>query len=602
MKKLIVFLLVTVLLAGCAEKPIETTAPTEPVPTTVPETTEPVEKAPVFYFSNALEMDRLYSMRTDGTDLTLVLDAQCWNVTHADDTVYFTSMDCLYAYRIPTGEQKLLAKGVMDYVLDGNDLVYSAEYYGQPLMHLRHIDLTTLEDTLLLSTGYTAFTLCDGNLYYTDYTEDFTQLLMLYQLRTGQTKTLCDKADSYYLLHAAPGGVYCNVNFDYWAFISTDGDFRRDDRIPNTGSLLHVDENGVFCAEYFSEDYSLYYVDNSGTETDILRRTDLSGCLLMPLPEGNWLLQFNTPTPWGPELVYGYPEHYAYRVDYSILDSQWNLKTLDCAGVAGNMFRDGDFPVLDSSTARKPVTTALCNLFVKNYGYEGTEPLCSTTHGAWLNIADGKADLAFLAAPTPEEEAYLKEKGVEVEMKLYGGDGLVFIGHQDNPVTNLTHEQIIGIYQGRITNWKEVGGPDHPIHVYFRDDQSGSQRLFEKLVFKGLEIPDFYALGFPEIDTMSSIVGEIMLDPYAIGYSIMTYLSEVYENEALKVFSVNGIVPSPETVKDRTYPYNTQGYLVIRSDEPADSPARRLFDWFGCPMSDEILIQSEVTPLRDDTK
>jgi phosphate transport system substrate-binding protein len=263
------------------------------------------------------------------------------------------------------------------------------------------------------------------------------------------------------------------------------------------------------------------------------------------------------------------------------------------------MFAEGDFPVIDSSTARKPVTAELYNLFVESYGYEGSKPLCSTTHGAWLNIADRKADIALLAAPTEEEQAYLRERGVEIEMKLYGGDGLVFIGNKANPVTNLTHEQIIGIYRGRITNWSEVGGPDHPITVYYRDDQSGSQRLFEKLVFKGQSIPDFEKLDFQRLDEMSTIVDTILEDPWSIGYSIMTYLDDVYAEENLQVFSVNGVNPSPDTVKDASYPYHTQGYVVIRKDEPADSPARRLYNWFGCKVSDELLTDCGVSPLHE---
>ena len=90
-------------------------------------------------------------------------------------------------------------------------------------------------------------------------------------------------------------------------------------------------------------------------------------------------------------------------------------------------------------------------------------------------------------------------------------------------------------------------------------------------------------------------------DPYSIGYSIMTYLDDVYENEQLKVFAVDGVVPSVDTVKDGSYPYHTQGFVVIRSDEPKSSPARRLFDWFGSPVSDEILIANGITPLHGES-
>ena len=183
-------------------------------------------------------------------------------------------------------------------------------------------------------------------------------------------------------------------------------------------------------------------------------------------------------------------------------------------------------------------------------------------------------------------------------MKLYGGDGLVFIGHPENPVRDLTHDQLLDIYRGNITNWKEVGGPDAPITVFYRDDQSGSQRLFEKLVWKDAEIPDFSALGFSREEEMSSIVDMVQNDPYAIGYTIMTYLGDVYGEDSLRVFSINGVLPSPETVADGTYAYHTQGYLVIRADEPEGSPARRLFNWFGCPISADLLNRCGVTPLQ----
>ena len=99
---------------------------------------------------------------------------------------------------------------------------------------------------------------------------------------------------------------------------------------------------------------------------------------------------------------------------------------------------------------------------------------------------------------------------------------------------------------------------------------------------------------------MSTIVDIVISDPYAIGYSIMTYLDDVYSNDSLKIFAVNGVVPSVDSVKDSTYPYHTQGYVVIRSDEPEGSPARRLYDWFGSSVCDEILIANGITPLHGD--
>lgn len=285
---------------------------------------------------------------------------------------------------------------------------------------------------------------------------------------------------------------------------------------------------------------------------------------------------------------------------YIVLDMESaKLYIVDLNGLYSELFADGDFPVMDSSTARKPLVQNIYRFFCLDTGYGGAEPLCSTTHGAWLNIADKKADIALLAAPTKEEETYLKEQGVEVEMKLYGGDGLVFIGNSACGVTDLTLDEVRAIFRGEITNWSELGGADHAIHVLYRDDQSGSQRLFEKMLFKDGDVPDYEALGFNRLDEMSTLVSACLDDPYAIGYSIMTYLNDVYSNGALLAFSLNGYSATPENVRTGDYPLGTKGYVVIRSDEPEDSPARRLYNWFGSPLSDTFLTSCGITPLSE---
>lgn len=285
---------------------------------------------------------------------------------------------------------------------------------------------------------------------------------------------------------------------------------------------------------------------------------------------------------------------------YIVLDMESaKLYIVDLNGLYSELFADGDFPVMDSSTARKPLVQNIYRFFCLDTGYGGAEPLCSTTHGAWLNIADKKADIALLAAPTDEEKAYLAERGVEVEMKLYGGDGLVFIGNSACGVADLTLDQVRAIFRGEITNWSELGGADHAIRVLYRDDQSGSQRLFEKMVFKGEDVPDYEALGFERLDEMNTLVSACLDDPYAIGYSIMTYLNDVYSNEALLAFSLNGYSATPENVRTGDYPLGTKGYVVIRSDEPEDSPARRLYNWFGSPLSDTFLTSCGITPLSE---
>lgn len=604
--RLLIAALLIAAMAGCGgEKPAETTVPTE---TTVPiETTVPVEED-VVYFSNELEMNRLYRVRTDGTDLRLVADVSCSKVMQQGDTVYYMDSAGLQAYHIPTGKTSLLVAGLLDYEIEGDYVACSMPsqpYYGGDL-YCR--SLTTGEQWLVATMDVGEFCFSGGYLYYVTY-DDSTYDTLLNALYLPDRSNTVITRDYYGYYGLCPFGdgilleAYGEQGGGYLVAKGADG------TIAPLGTELLEDAQWVTPGStaicyvrnlYSADETSLYLLDSTGEEKRLLTAEKDRYLYCSAIGPDLWLVEQIGYIGVGEEIEYGGYESYSTRIDYSLVSADGAVTPVEAAGENGKLFAAGDFPLIDSSTARKPVTAALYSRLCANFGYAGQLPICSTTHGAWLNIADRKVDLALLAAPTEEELAYLRQQGVEVEMKLYGGDGLVFIGNAANPVTDLTHPQILAIYRGEITNWSQVGGPDQPITVYYRDDQSGSQRLFESLVFAGEEIPNFEKLGFYIMDEMSTLVGIVLDDPYAIGYSIMTYLDEVYAEEQLQVFRVDGVAPSAETVKDASYPYHTKGYVVIRSDEPADSPARRLFNWFGCPASDDLLSWNSVTPLHED--
>ena len=248
-----------------------------------------------------------------------------------------------------------------------------------------------------------------------------------------------------------------------------------------------------------------------------------------------------------------------------------------------------NFPIIDSSTARKPITASIYEYFMGEDGAVN-QPLCSKTHGAWLNLADEVADMVFLVAPTDEEETYFRERQVDIEMKPYGYDGLGFIVSPDCEVKSLTQDQIRGIYECKITNWSEVGGPDADIHPYFRDDQSGSQRLFEAFLWPDGDAPDFSEMldHFYFEGDMSTITESVAADEYAIGYNIVSYLDLEYE-DFITTVAIDGAKPTTENFKNKSYPYITTAYVAIRADEPEDSYARKLYDWIGSEESIRII-------------
>lgn len=548
------------------------------------------------YFCIQMESSRLYAVPYTGGEARLLAD-KCTNCFDQDGDSVLASFDdgSVVRINILTGEsEEILAPGTQQFHrIHAYSGGFIGEYYS---IHESKVYLCEngSEPTEIFSGEYLGdVRVVNDILVGSDFSGETNRI-------TGYS------LPSLELLWETPldDFTYLTANDDNLLLSNSyDGFVSRVD--PNDGSVTNVSaaiyaKESVLCSydgAYLTEgnyetNFTLYFV--SGNERLVLDiPAEESSRYVAGMRDGKALIVCSRGEDAGD---YGW----TYATSYYVLDMESaQLYKIDADGYYSSLFADGDFPVIDSSTARKPLTANIYRFFCLDTGYGGAEPLCSTTHGAWLNIADKKADIALLAAPTAEEEAYLAEQGVAVEMKLYGGDGLVFIGSTECGVTDLTLDQVRAIFRGEITNWKELGGADHAIRVLYRDDQSGSQRLFEKMLFKDESVPDYEALGFERLDEMSTIVYECLSDPYAIGYSIMTYLNDVYENESLLAFSLNGFAATPENVRTGDYPLGTKGYVVIRSDEPENSPARRLFDWFGSPLSDTFLTNCGITPLSE---
>lgn len=600
--RIVAALLCLLLLAGCGGQK---------------ENTDPAVPTGPDYLYFTQEQGRPYAQPVDGGEAVRLLDTVTGKVyrwgdklvmlgggsllcLHEDGTVATASVGTSAGELLPLEDGVLVRTFTM---IDG----YSSYYY----------DGQTIQPIAFPESAYQM--MARGNtIIYCESTYDETSDTVINRLCamdpvTGETlweKTNPSDDDLYYFVNA---GDRLWAHRRTWGY-DQDGNYTTTSHMvsidPATGEETDVelpfDLNGATVLAVGSGGY-LVLRDNDTAGTTDTYFYDLEGnATLLPVENSGWGVRTEdvqgdhallsgsveaTTELWG-EPYYGFRVH-RYLVDLS----SGACTEVTRPGVETSLFADGSFPVMDSSTARKPVTSRLWQFFCQEQGVEGSQPLCSTTHGAWLNIADGVADIALLAAPTEEEEAYLQEKGVTVDMKLYGGDGLVFIVNSACGVTDVTLEDLRAVYRGEITNWSQLGGVDAPIHVLYRDDQSGSQRLFDKLLFGG-DAPDLS--GFERLDEMSTIVGAVEYDPYALGYSIMTYLDSVYGETDVRVLSLDGVDPTSENVADNTYPLGTKGYVVIRADEPEGSPARRLYDWFGCPTCDDILTQCGVTPLHEN--
>lgn len=249
-------------------------------------------------------------------------------------------------------------------------------------------------------------------------------------------------------------------------------------------------------------------------------------------------------------------------------------------------FTAEQYPIVDGSTVTIPLSEALASELMDLPIEEARQYVVhNKTHEAYLNLIDKKADIIFVTSPSEEELTLAKSRNVEFEIVPIVSEAFVFLTGTDNTVDDLSLDEIRKIYSGEITSWSQVGGEDISIIPYQRPVNSGSQTGLLDLVMKDtepMEAPTEQVIaGMGElIDTVSAYTDE----PDGIGYSYYYYTSEMWGNDRVKLLSVDGIKPEHSSISSGEYPLHTAYYAVIRSDEPDDSPVRRMISYI---LSDE---------------
>ena len=215
----------------------------------------------------------------------------------------------------------------------------------------------------------------------------------------------------------------------------------------------------------------------------------------------------------------------------------------------------------------------------------------SQTHGAFMNLIDGNADIIVThRAISPDEKDYAESVGVSLIETTIALDAFVFVVNQKNPVLSLTVDQIQKIYTSQITDWSQVGGKKSLIKVFTRPRNSGSEEVFRILVMNGLE-PD----EFPEasITLMSWVFNEILSNENGICYTFSNY-KDVMANmcETVPVIAINEICPSKSSIINKTYPFISEVRVAIRSDIDHNSMAYKLYEWLQSEHAKHTITES----------
>jgi phosphate transport system substrate-binding protein len=197
-------------------------------------------------------------------------------------------------------------------------------------------------------------------------------------------------------------------------------------------------------------------------------------------------------------------------------------------------------------------------------------------------IHDGTVDIGMASRALKADEAEgIKQFQIAVDV-------LAVVVNISNPVTSLTGQQLRDIYAGRITNWKQLGGPDQMITVVAREKSSGTRGAFDELAL------DNHELNAPKVKiaiTAGDVAAVVGADPTAIGYLGFGNL-----DASLKAVAIDGVVPTKETARDGSY-HLVRPLLLLTG--PLSQPlAQNFIDYVLSPDGQELVAEDGWVPVK----
>ena len=189
-------------------------------------------------------------------------------------------------------------------------------------------------------------------------------------------------------------------------------------------------------------------------------------------------------------------------------------------------------------------------------------------------VLEGRCDIGLSSRNLKDEE---KAEGLKETVLAY--DGIAIIVSPENPVSDLSLEQIASIYTGDITNWKDVGGNDAEIVLIGREAGSGTRGGFESIT--GTEDVCKYR---QELTSTGDVITTVSQNPDAIGYASLASVKG-----SVKVLSVGGVTPSENTVKDGSYVIQRPFVLVTKDGMALSQTPQNFFDYITSADAAEII-------------
>ena len=222
------------------------------------------------------------------------------------------------------------------------------------------------------------------------------------------------------------------------------------------------------------------------------------------------------------------------------------------------------------STSMEKLANALSEAFMEEHP-DVTVTAEFVGSGAGIEaVTNGTTDIGNSSRSLKDEE-----KAAGVVENVVAIDGIAVCVDPANEVADLTKEQLTNIYNGTVTNWKEVGGADEPIIVIGREAGSGTRGAFEELV--DLKDACKYA---NELDSTGAVIAKVASTPGAIGYASLDAL-----DDSVKALSLEGVEATAENIKAGNY-FLSRPFVMATKGEISEQNDL-VQAWFDFVLGDE---------------
>ena len=244
----------------------------------------------------------------------------------------------------------------------------------------------------------------------------------------------------------------------------------------------------------------------------------------------------------------------------------------------------------------KKIITVLCAVVMALSLFAGCGQKANdngTTTGGTVST-DGSTSMEKVIGALGESFMGLSSRALKDDEKASGLkettlalDGIAIIVNPQNPVKDLSLEQIAKIYTGEITNWKDVGGEDAEIVRIGREAGSGTRDGFESIT----DTKDACQYR-QELTSTGDVITTVSQNPNAIGYASLAAIKD-----SVKALTVNGVAPTEATVKDGTYLVQRPFVLVTKEGVALSETAQKFFNFATSADAASIISAAGAVPV-----